>query len=141
MNRFKDWLEQGKTDKVRFWRLNREDVISRIRVWAETLSNDPNVICVVLFGSLARGNSTASSDADLLIILRTSDKRFDERIPDFLPSGIGVGAGVFPYTLDEANEALTEGFGVVETAFREGIWLIDKEGLKNNTRPLQMKRD
>ena len=85
---------------VRFWRLNKDEVISRIRAWAETLSNDPNVICVILFGSLARGDFTASSDADLLIILRTSGKRFDERIPDFLPSGIGLGVDVFPYRIE-----------------------------------------
>jgi UTP:GlnB (protein PII) uridylyltransferase len=116
---------------VRFWRLNKEEVFSKIHAWAESLSNDPNVVCVVLFGSLARGDFTASSDADLLIILRNSEKRFDERIPDFLPSGIGVGADVFPYTIDEVKRALQEGFGVAEVAFREGIWLVDKEGLKN----------
>lgn len=117
--------------KAKFWRLDREKALERIKIWVNTLSNNPNVVCVVLFGSLARGDATASSDADLLVILRNSEKRFDERIPDFLPSGIGIGVDVFPYTKEEVNKALTEGWGVVKTAFREGLWLVDKEGLRN----------
>ena len=103
----------------------------KIKIWVNTLSHDPNVICVVLFGSLARGDATASSDADVLIILRNSEKRFDERIPDFLPSGIGLVIDVFPYTKEEVSKALKEGWGVVGTAFREGLWLLDKEGLRS----------
>lgn len=117
--------------KAKFWRLDREEALERIKIWAKTLSNDPNVLCVVLFGSFARGDQTASSDADLIIILRSSEKRFDERIPDFLPSGMGIGVDVFPYTKKEAKKALREGWGVVKTAFSEGLWLVDKEGLKS----------
>lgn len=72
-----------------------------------------------------------------MIILRDSPLQFDERIPTFLPSGIGIGVDVFPYTLDEARRALEEGWGVVEIALREGVFLFKRgkelEGLHLKT--------
>jgi hypothetical protein len=78
---------------------------------------------VVLFGSYARGDSTAASDADLLIVLRDSPLRFDERIPLYHPTGLGVSVEVFPYTLAEARQSLREGWGVVPVALKEGLTL------------------
>jgi len=95
------------------------------------LAEDPLVLAVVLFGSLARGEATAMSDADLLILLRDSPRPFHERAPDFLRSGVGIGLDLFPYTLSEATQALHEGWGVVAIALREGIWLVDKERVKD----------
>lgn len=88
------------------------------------------MLAVVLFGSLARGEATAMSDADVLILLRDSPRPFHERIPDFLRPGVGIGLDVFPYTLSEATQALREGWGIVAIALREGVWLVDKEGVK-----------
>ncbi|MGQ9631106.1 MAG: hypothetical protein ACUVXI_12490 [bacterium] len=74
---------------------------------------------------------TKTSRADVLIVLRDSPLRFDERIPLFIPSGIGVSVDAFPYTLEEAERALREGWGVVEIALNEGIPLFgDGEELR-----------
>jgi predicted nucleotidyltransferase len=83
-------------------------------------------LAIVLFGSLARGDGTAMSDADVLLILARSSKPFHARIPDYLRSGIGIPMDVFPYTLVEARRMLSEGMGVVPVALREGIWLLDR---------------
>ncbi len=42
----------------------------------------------------------------------------------------GICLDVFPYTLSEAVQALQERGGLVAIALREGIWLVDKEGVK-----------
>ncbi len=115
---------------VRFFRLDKEKVERNIRAYARQLAEDPSVLAVVLFGSLARGEATAMSDADILIVLRESPRPFHERTPDFLWSGVGISLDVFPYTLSEAVQALQEGGGLVAVALREGIWLVDKEGVK-----------
>lgn len=115
---------------VRFFRLDRQGVERNIRAYARQLAEDPSVLAVVLFGSLARGAATAMSDADVLILLRDSPRPFHERIPDFLRSGVGISLDVFPYTLSEAIQALREGWGVAAVALREGVWLVDKEGVK-----------
>lgn len=70
------------------------------------------------------------SDADVLIILNDSSKPFHKRASDFLKPGVGLSLDLFPYTLAEATLALQEGWGVVGIALREGIWLVDKEKVK-----------
>ncbi len=105
---------------VRVWKRDHDAVLSRLQAWAEQLGEDPDVLAVVLFGSLARGEATAASDADVLIVLRDSREDFGGRIMRYKPVGLGVGVEVFPYTLDEARRALGEGWGVVGVALREG---------------------
>lgn len=70
------------------------------------------------------------SDADVLILLSGSSLPFHERLPQFLRFGVGISLDVFPYTLSEAAQALREGWGVVAVALREGVWLVDKERVK-----------
>ena len=104
--------------RVRVWRIDRDAILVRLSRWAHELGQDENLLAVVLFGSLARGDQTAASDADVLIILKRSSQRFDERIPQFMPTGIGIGVDMFPYTLTEVRKALLEGWGVREPPWR-----------------------
>ncbi len=106
---------------TRVFRVDAEAVLTRLQEWAHSLGKeDANVLAVVLFGSFARGDYTAASDADILIILRESPLRFDERIPLYRPRRIGVSVDVFPYTLAEARQSLSEGWGVTPVAVAEG---------------------
>jgi predicted nucleotidyltransferase len=115
---------------VRFFRLDRQRAEQNLRAYARQLAQDPQVLAVVLFGSLARGEATAMSDADVLILLSDSPQPFHERLPEFLRSGVGISLDVLPYTLSEAAQALREGWGVVAVALREGVWLVNKERVK-----------
>lgn len=55
--------------EVRF--IDREQVIQELRqAVAEARSRFPEVVKVFLFGSLVRGNWTADSDADLIVVVR-----------------------------------------------------------------------
>lgn len=105
---------------IRVFRIQREQVIERLRQWAESLRSRPEVLAVVLFGSLARGDCTAASDADVLVVLRDSPLRFHDRIPLYRPTGVGVSVDVFPYTLAEARQSFAEGWGIVPAAVAEG---------------------
>lgn len=98
--------------------LDRNRTVDRLRELAQTVrSHDSTIDCIVLFGSLAKGNCTPHSDADILIILSRSDERFVDRIGDFLLRFLNapVGIDVFPYTREEAERtpfaqrALAEG--------------------------------
>ena len=113
---------------IRIFRVNRDQVVARLRDWAQSLRGKPEVLAVVLFGSFARGDSTAASDADLLLLLRDSLLRFDERIPLYRPTGLGVSVDLFPYTLAEARRSLKEGWGVVPAALAEGRTLYSASG-------------
>ena len=60
---------------------------------------------VIVFGSLASGNITETSDLDLLIVKET-DKRFFERIKDVVKiCDYDIGVDFLIYTPKELNEA------------------------------------
>ena len=42
-----------------------------------------NLLSIMLFGSRARGEHTCYSDADLLVVLAESGRRFIDRLSDF----------------------------------------------------------
>lgn len=115
---------------VRVWRLDRASILKRLKGWAAVLLKERGALAVILFGSLARGDQTAASDADVVVILAESSLPFRERIPSLLPSGLGIGVDLFPYTLEEAGEAWRDGSGVLPVALREGLFLAgDRQSL------------
>jgi len=79
-------------------------VVARLRAHAERLLvEDPNVVEVHLFGSLARGDAHPGSDADLLVVVRDGAGPFRNRIPAMARhfTGVGVGCDVLVYTEGE----------------------------------------
>src|SRR5574341_1803840 len=90
---------------VRFFRLDKLRVEQALKRYVASLAEDPRVLAVVLFGSHARGDATAMSDADVVIILSDHNDPFHVRASAFLRPGIGISMDVFPYTLDEAFQA------------------------------------
>jgi len=111
---------------VRVWRIDLPTVLTNLKSWAADVGRDENVASVVLFGSIARGDATAASDANVLILLHASSRDFLQRIPQFLPVSLGIGVDVFPYTIEEAARALDEGWGVVRSALEEGVVLFER---------------
>jgi predicted nucleotidyltransferase len=95
-----------------------------LRDWAARLKRErPDVEKIGLFGSYATDTYGPRSDADLLIVLRASDKPFRDRIPECLPDGISVPCDVFPYTADEINSLQREGSPWIKHILQEVIWL------------------
>jgi predicted nucleotidyltransferase len=109
-----------------FFRLERDRIERSLQTYVRTVADAPNVLAVVLFGSLARGEATAMSDADVVLLLAQSTKPFHARIPDYLCNGVGIPIDVFPYTLAEARQMLEEKGGILSVALSEGIWLFDR---------------
>ena len=64
--------------EVRF--IDRDEVLADLRrAVAKAKAAHPEIVRVLLFGSLVRGNWTADSDADLVVVV-------DKDFPDFLGS-------------------------------------------------------
>ncbi len=68
----------AKQTVVRFIDLN-EVLADLRRAVAEAKATHPEIVKVLLFGSLVRGNWTADSDADLMVVV-------EKDFPDFLSS-------------------------------------------------------
>jgi len=95
-----------------------------LRDWATTLKEaHPEVEKVGLFGSYATDTYGPRSDADLLIVLRASDKPFRDRIPDFLPDHVSIPCDLFPYTADEIERLQHDDSPWIKHVLQEVLWL------------------
>ena len=97
--------------KIRF--LNRDEILPRlVRLAQELLACRVEILEISLFGSLVRGNYAPGSDADLYILLKEDDRRFADRIPEFLShfSGVNISIDIFPYTLEEERKMRDQTF-------------------------------
>jgi predicted nucleotidyltransferase len=83
----------------------------------------PEVERVGYFGSYANDTYGPASDVDLLVILRRSDKRFLDRIPDYMPDNLCVSCDVFPYTNEEIEKMKEDGNAWIRHVLREAVWL------------------
>ncbi len=116
-------MRDRSSSSVKVFFADRERVLREVRAWASQLKRRPDVEKVGLFGSYATGTYGPRSDADLLILLRTSDKPFRDRIPEFLPSGLSVPCDVFPYTTGEIETLQRGGSPWIKHILQETIWL------------------
>ena len=98
---------------VKIISLDVDIVRARLQAAAQALkTREKDVQSVWLFGSLARGEGLPGSDADVLIVLRTSDRPFHDRIDRFRGqfSEIGVPVDVLPVTVSELETKRNDPF-------------------------------
>ncbi len=105
-----------------FW-LDQEILIEEINKAARKLGEeDSNILKIILFGSLAERRGTPGSDTDILIILKTDDKVFINRIPEWREKfHLNFQVEVFPYTERELDTPL------VLEALKKGIVLFERK--------------
>jgi predicted nucleotidyltransferase len=98
-------------NSVKIISLNRDKLLVRLRdIAAQIRSAHPQVVGVRLFGSVARGDCTGTSDVDVLVVLRhTAEPDPVRRILTFLPYfTLDRGADLLVYTEAELERGLAE---------------------------------
>jgi len=117
-------MPKESSNSVKIVFADKEKVLCELRDYVQRLkSSRPEVEKVGLFGSYANDTYTPASDVDLLIILRQSDKRFLDRIPDFIPDNLSVGCDCFPYTADEIEKKREQDNPWIRHILKELVWL------------------
>ena len=88
------------------------------------------MIEVILFGSIATGQATIRSDADLMIVLREHPSAPRDRIPEYLDAFLAapVPGDVFPFTTEELKIRRGRRDPFLETIDRRGIELLRPSG-------------
>jgi predicted nucleotidyltransferase len=81
----------------------------------------PEVLRILLFGSFARGDFSARSDMDLLVISKSSKLPPRERISEFLKECMDYPTDVFPFTEEELDQRLRDGDPFWVQAIREAL--------------------
>ena len=97
---------------MRVFSLDSESAISRLRAAIQKLRiAHPEITDVRLVGSLARGEASPGSDADLLVLLDHSELPFNDRIGPLLRDldSVGMGVEILPFTREEFERRLADG--------------------------------
>ncbi len=100
-------MQKKSYDSVKIKSLSKKKVLKELKHIAKmVIKENPNVMELSLFGSLANEDYTGISDADILIILRKDSTRFIDRIPPFLARflDVSIPIDIFPYTEDEISK-------------------------------------
>lgn len=103
-----------------------QDVMDRLKAISERLKKEYRAEKVILFGSLARGEATVDSDADILVIAPTNE-RFFERMATVLEivRDLYNGLALSPIVLrpEEIAERLKIGDQFVQEILETGVEL------------------
>jgi len=103
---------------------DKANVVRQLKDYAKSIKRmHPEVERVGYFGSYATDTYGPASDVDLLIILRRSDRRFLDRIPDFIPDNLSICCDVFPYTSEEIKKMQGQNNPWIRHVLGEAVWL------------------
>ncbi|MFB6264704.1 MAG: nucleotidyltransferase domain-containing protein [Bradymonadaceae bacterium] len=120
-------MPSSSSNSARIYSLDREGVLDQLREAAESLlDDDPRVRRVLLFGSVARDDATAASDADVVVLFEgPDDRRVMDRALDFGPpfEDVDLQTDVLAYTLGEWDELLDSDSPFHQRADREALEL------------------
>jgi predicted nucleotidyltransferase len=84
-----------------------------------------NLLDIILFGSLAKGDFTGLSDLDIAIILKNSDLNFIERIKKYIKYfDIEIPVDIFVYTISEVEKMKKEKNYFINEIINNGISLL-----------------
>ena len=117
-------IQKRSYDSVTIYSIDKAKVWQALTQWVDALRKRPEVLAVILFGSMASNRMRAGSDVDVLIVLSESDLPFLERTVVYKPRRFPVDIDVFPYTWQE----IQAGQKLAQEALRTGRVLWVREG-------------
>jgi len=119
-------MPSGSSSSVTTTYLNGPETIqARKEIATQIKQAHPDVLEISLFGSLARGDHTPGSDADLFIVVQDGGQNPFGRIPRFLRLFLDspIGTDVLVYTPGEIEKMRLQGNLLLARIEREKIRL------------------
>jgi predicted nucleotidyltransferase len=118
------------TAKVKFFKLNYKEVMKKLKEYSEK-AVAKGVKAVILIGSLAKGDYTAFSDADILIIFDEASKNPIDRIKEFIDPSLPIEIEPRIYTTNELLKMAKEKRKIIKEIIEYGKLLAgDKKIIK-----------
>jgi len=108
--------------EIKLFRLNYEAVIRDLKDYAERVV-ERGALAVILVGSLARGDYTAFSDADIIIIVGESRERPMDRTIKYLEPKASIDIEPRVYTIKEIQKMMGIRAKIIEEIAKHGILL------------------
>jgi len=121
-------IQKKSCGSVKIFWLDKKLLDARIKTAVKKMLKErKDIDDVVLFGSFAEGRAGVSSDVDILIIVKDSDKSFIDRQLDYRDyfGDIGLNVDIFVYTQEEAQKHNP----FIEKALSTGLhFSLDRKG-------------
>ncbi|MDK2465259.1 MAG: nucleotidyltransferase domain-containing protein [Candidatus Korarchaeota archaeon] len=112
------------------FRLDYDGVVRSLSSYARRKVRE-GALAVILIGSLARGNYTAFSDADVVVVVPDGSAPGDpaERVGEFLDPSLPIDLDPFVYEKSELVEMARQGRRIVDEILRVGRILAGDPGI------------
>lgn len=107
------------TAKIKLFKLDYSKIMKELRKYAEN-SLKKKAEAVILIGSLAKGNYTAFSDADVVIVTKSAPKNPLKRLSKYMEPTVSIDLQLRVYTYDELKRMATEGRRIIEEIIKYG---------------------
>lgn len=107
--------------------LNKNKILDEMKKIVEKIKNDEkeNLVDIILFGSLVKGDYTGFSDVDIVIILKNSELNFIKRIQKYLKYFcLDIIVDLFVYTLPEFEKMRKENNYFIKEIIDNGISIL-----------------
>jgi predicted nucleotidyltransferase len=89
------------SSEVRYLKINFDEILSKLREYADSKAKDQHARAIVLTGSLATGSYTGTSDADILVITDNVPANVLERYAPFSDPEFPIDLEPRVYTTEE----------------------------------------
>ncbi len=125
--------KSSSTADVKLLKLNYDEVMEKLREYAER-AIAKGARTVILIGSLARGDYTAYSDADVVIVSDNVPERPIDRLAEFIDPTLPIDLEPRVYTTREIIKMAEEGMRVVKEIISYGKILAGDKRLIDELR-------
>ena len=125
--------------EIKLFKLDYNSVIEELKEYARK-ALEKGAYAVILIGSLARGDYTAFSDADLVIIVSQASRKPIERIKDYLDPSLSIDIEPRIYTVDELLRMAREKRRIVREILEHGILLAGNDDILKMIKGLYEKQ-
>ncbi|MGB9727538.1 MAG: nucleotidyltransferase domain-containing protein [Nitrososphaeria archaeon] len=126
--------KSSNSAEIRLFRLDLERVLEFLKAYARRLVDTGRAELVVLVGSLARGDYTAFSDADLLIVAEDVPKLSLDRISAYMDSKSPIDIEPRVLTKNEFYIMASEKSRLVREVLEYGIVLAGDSKILDNAK-------
>ncbi len=121
--------------EVKFLKLNFKETMKHLRKYAMK-AVEKGALAVILVGSLARGNYTAYSDADVIIVLKHDSRRPIDRIAEYIDPTLPIDIEPRVYTLNELEKMAKGKSKIIMEILEYGKILAGNKAVIENLRKL-----
>ena len=128
------------SSEVRYLKINFDEILIRLREYADSKVRSQHVRAIVLTGSLATGSYTGTSDADILVIADDVPTNVLERYALFSDPELPIDLEPRVYTTEEFISKVHRGDRFALETLETGIPLYGKQFFNELRRSLGKQR-